>query len=52
MAALGRKKSELAKLTKEVDAVSSVIQLFRNHNVLIGGRPIPTYGAVEVLHPI
>jgi len=33
MAALGRKESELNKLTKEVDAVSSVIQPFRNHKV-------------------
>lgn len=33
MATLGRKESELAKLTKEVDAVSSVIQPFRNHKV-------------------
>ena len=33
MAALSRKESELAKLTKEVDAVSSVIQPFRNHKV-------------------
>ncbi|MBR1630540.1 MAG: recombinase, partial [Paludibacteraceae bacterium] len=31
--ALGRKESELKKLTKEVDAVSSVIQPFRNHKV-------------------
>ena len=33
MAAIGRKESELAKLTKEVDAVSSVIQPFRNHKI-------------------
>ena len=33
MAVLGRKESELAKLTKEVDAVCSVIQPFRNHKV-------------------
>jgi hypothetical protein len=33
MAALGRKESELTKLTKEVDAVSSVIQPFHNHKV-------------------
>lgn len=33
MVAIGRKESELEKLTKEVDAVSSVIQPFRNHKV-------------------
>lgn len=33
MATLDRKESELAKLTKEVDAVSSVILPFRNHKV-------------------
>ena len=33
MAAIGRKESELAKLTKEVETVSSVIQPFRNHKI-------------------
>ena len=33
MTAIGRKESELAKLTKEVDAISSVIQPFRNHKI-------------------
>lgn len=33
MAAIDRKESELAKLTKEVDAISSVIQPFRNHKI-------------------
>lgn len=31
--ALSRKESELKKLTKEVDAISSVIQPFRNHKI-------------------
>jgi hypothetical protein len=30
---LSRKERERAKLTKEVDAVSSVVQPFRNHKV-------------------
>lgn len=33
MAAIGRKESELAKLTKEVETVSSVIQPFSNHKI-------------------
>lgn len=33
MAAIGKKEGELAKLTKEVDTVSSVIQPFRNHKI-------------------